>query len=420
MTEQDSKASTPNVLQRDSFIDLDPEFTLDDLLTPKIIEQLQTKLSGLLSHPASIISPQELVPTNNLYPIRYQITPIAYLQTDAPPEQAAAATGLVEAVIYQAARYHLAAEAHYAVVLQDYQDLQGKHQQLQESEARYRILAEQLEQRVQDQVQQIELRQRQVYAAEKLSALAQLGAGVAHEINNPLGFIQSNLNSARGYLREISLALAALAEGQEFTTVYNRHDLKFTIDDLHTLMQESQDGVSRVARIVKDLKGFAGTDVIDRQPVLIRELLASVCNLAQPLLSESIQLVADYQDRTPTIVDKAGICQAIYAVVLNAIQSIADEGSIHLLCTEDNHTINININDTGGGMDATTLDRIYDPFFTTKPVGTGTGLGMTVCRDIVLAHQGTIKVTSTLGQGSSVRIELPIKLETEVSHDGEM
>ncbi len=398
----------PNPDSDDRFVaDLDPDFALSDLLIPKVIEQLQTRLTTLLGQKTCIVE-SPVSGTSTVYPVRYQISPIAYLQTEAPAEQAKAAACVVEAVISQAARYRLAAVAHHAVVLQDFEELQVKHQQLQESEANLRALAAQLEERVDDQVKQIELRQRQVYEAEKLSALAQLGAGVAHEINNPLGFIQSNMSSGIDYLREISLALSALAEGQDFNMVYAKFDLNYTVEDLQTLMKESQEGVGRVARIVKDLKGFVGTDATSRQPMLMRELLDSVCNLVHPLLGEQIQLSTEYKDSTPILIDRAAFCQAIYAILLNAVQAIRDSGTIQLRCCELDSKIIINIEDNGCGMNSNTLARIFDPFFTTKPVGTGTGLGMTVCRDIIRAHGGDIQVSSEPGQGSQVQIELPV------------
>ncbi|WP_020410210.1 sensor histidine kinase [Hahella ganghwensis] len=409
MTDSDFKASPATEKLSKPISDIDPDFTLKDLLSDKEIEQLENKLSVLLNTSAKIIDACDMASDiNTSYPIRYQICPVAYLVTEAPSESAKAAANLFESVLFQASRYRLAAVAHHAVVLQDFDDLQTKHQRLMESEAKYRELAVQLEHRVQEQVGQIELRQRQVYEAEKLSALAQLGAGVAHEINNPLGFIQSNMNSGKSYLREIDEAVTALRQGQNITAVSENFDLDFVISDLQTLMKETIDGVARVTRIVRDLKGFVGAETSARQQVLMHEILESICYLSHPLLEERIELTRELAEVSPIMMDKAAVCQALYAILLNAVQSIENTGKILVRCHEQNHRIFIDIEDSGCGMDTKTLGRIYEPFFTTKPVGSGTGLGLTVCRDIIQAHQGTIKVISQPGEGSRVQIEFPV------------
>ncbi len=409
MTDPDYKTASDKEGLGEPLPDIDPEFSLSDLLSVRDVERLQAKLTVLLGADAQIIDVDKLQDNHERsYPVRYQICPVAYLVTEAPPQSAKAATDILESVLYQASRYRLAAVAHHAIVLQDFDDLQTKHERLLESEAKYRDLAIQLEQRVKDQVDQIELRQRQVYEAEKLSALAQLGAGVAHEINNPLGFIQSNMNTGKTYIQDIMDALASLRQGESMEKVVESFDLDFVLDDLQTLMTETIDGVSRVSRIVKDLKGFVSAGTSTRQPIMMNEVLDSICNLSHPLLHENILITRDYGKVSPTLADKAALCQALYAIFLNAIQSIENEGNILIKCHEDNQTIFIRIEDSGSGMDAATLTRIYEPFYTTKPVGTGTGLGLTVCRDIVRAHQGEIRVTSSPGEGTQVRISLPV------------
>ncbi|ABC27145.1 Signal transduction histidine kinase regulating C4-dicarboxylate transport system [Hahella chejuensis KCTC 2396] len=390
--------------------DIDPEFTLADLLTAKDIESLQNRLSPLLETSVSIVPAQDK-PDADAWPIRYQIRAVAYLVASAPKEKAEAACKLVEAILHQAARYRLAASLHHHVVEQDYEELQRKHQALQESEARYRELAEQLERRVEEQVAQIELRRKQVYEAEKLSALGQLGAGVAHEINNPLGFIQSNLNSGKGYLQDISDALTEMSRGHDVKAIFSRYELDFVIKDLHILMSDTLDGVARVAKIVKDLKGFAGTDGGSRQKVAMEELMESVCNLAKPLMGGHIHLRKEYEPTPSVWVDYSAFCQAVYAIMLNAVQAIGERGEVLVQCGPGASGVRIVIEDTGCGMDAETLNRIFEPFFTTKPVGSGTGLGMTLCRDIIRAHGGEIHVASEPGKGSRFCIELPMTEE---------
>ncbi|MEK7862787.1 MAG: two-component sensor histidine kinase, partial [Chloroflexota bacterium] len=211
------------------------------------------------------------------------------------PEALAAAAQIVALLARQTRRYQMAADLHMEAVKEDYLALQEKHRKLEESEARYRSLSESLERRVAEQVKQIDAHRRQLYEAEKKASVGQLAAGMAHEINNPLGFICSNLAMAKRYLGTIA-ALAGpvgAGDGAAAKDYWQREDLGFVLEDFATLLEESAGGADRVARIVADLKEFSNIDRAGRQLVDLNRQLRSVCNVAAPQVERSARLELD-------------------------------------------------------------------------------------------------------------------------------
>lgn len=345
-------------------------------------------------------------------PLQLDMEPIGYLEVQHDVgDRLAPAVAMMQMLLRGSARYIMASDLHLQAVHEDYEELQRKHAALTESEARYRELARHLEQRVVEQVGTIETAQRQLYQAEKMASVGQLAAGVAHEINNPIGFIRSNLNTAVSYVNSLSVfaqQFKAPASEDQLRAAWQEDDLDYVIGDFTTLLAESIDGADRVAGIVKDLKGFSNVDRSDEEVIDINECLRSVCNVAGNELSQHADLQLDLGELPPICCRPGHIGQVFLNLLLNAARAVEGQGKV-TVCTfcEDNR-ICIQFKDTGAGIDPEIVERIFDPFFTTCEVGQGTGLGLTVSRDIVKAHDGDIKIQSEQGKGTTVSVWLPV------------
>jgi signal transduction histidine kinase len=344
--------------------------------------------------------------------INWEAEPVGWLETDeayAPSVRALAP--VLEVVLFAAARYQMTQSLHHEAAKKDYDELLRKHAELIASEARYKQLAAELDQRVKEQVRTIEQAQRSAYQSEKLAAVGSLAAGMAHEINNPIGFIKSNLATALGYVEKI----AALGEALKvqapaaLRTEWERQDLDFVLTDFRSLLAESRDGAERVARIVADLKGFSGTDQVSETASDINECLQQVCNVCGPQLKGRAETVLALNPLPRTRAHPARLNQAFLNLVMNAAEAMDRPGTIRVSSEYLHGRINVRITDNGRGMSADTLARIFDPFFTTRLVGQGTGMGLTVTQDIVRAHGGTIEATSQPGQGTTFIICLPVR-----------
>ncbi|WP_018989523.1 two-component system sensor histidine kinase NtrB [Aromatoleum toluclasticum] len=262
--------------------------------------------------------------------------------------------------------------------------------------------------------------QGQLLQAEKLAGLGQLAAGVAHEINNPIAFIQSDIGAFEKYLQDIF----TLIDGYETlihrqsdgdlrgaaTRLHDDADLDFVRNDLHTLIAESRDGLRRIARIVADLKDFSRVDD-GREPAEadLVQGLESTLNVMHATIADKADVVRDYAP-LPAVRCHAGqIHQVFVNLLLNAVHAIGHRGTITVSTRQSGDEVCIEIRDTGRGMEAHERQRMFDPFFTTKPVGEGTGLGLSVSYSIVRRHDGRFEVDSAPGRGTAVRVWLPIK-----------
>ena len=377
-----------------------------DLVSEVETRRLTAELSGLCGCNVTL---SEHKPEGDSWPVRHQLETVAYVSADVPEERLKHLAAVVERVLYQASRYYLAANLHLDVVNRNYAELKEKHEALKSSEVRYRELSEQLEERVREQVTRIEDRQRRLYASEKLNAVGRLGAGVAHEINNPIGFVQSNLNAAQSYikdLRTLQEKLEALPGGAELA---RDQDLAFVLDDFEELSRESLEGAGRIAAIVSALRRFAGTDDTGAQTLSLNDLLAGVWDVAAPHLQAEAEVEWHLDDSvSPLYLDRASLSQAFYNIVENCAQSASRRVGISIRTEEAGNGVRATICDDGDGMTQDIVDHLFEPFFTTRPVGSGTGLGLTVCRDTVLAHRGTIEVTSEPGHGSCFHLWFPL------------
>ncbi len=250
--------------------------------------------------------------------------------------------------------------------------------------------------------------QSQLLQADKMASVGQLAAGVAHEINNPLGFVNSNLGTLRHYADDL-LRLAALGAGTaEGEALARQVDFDYLRGDLPTLLNESQEGLDRVTRIVANLKDFSRVDQAEWQEADLLEGLESTITVALHELKYKADIVRALAPLPRVRCVPAQINQVLLNLLVNAAQAIVEHGTITVRSAVEGPWVWLEIADSGKGMDAETQRRVFEPFFTTKPVGEGTGLGLSLAWDIIKKHGGSIDVESAPGQGTRMRLWLPI------------
>ncbi len=275
------------------------------------------------------------------------------------------------------------------------------------------------------QQRQLEL---QILQSEKMASIGQLAAGVAHEINNPVGFVSCNFNTLGGYQRQLSelivkyKELAALVSEfpepqekvfsklNEIGTLEQEIDIDYVMDDFPQVIKESEDGVNRVKKIVSDLKNYAHPGSEKMQLTDINRNIESTLNMVWNELKYHVEIEKDLNDIPAIECYPQLLNQVFMNLIVNAAQAIETKGKIKIKTKRSNTHIEIHISDTGIGIPKENLPKIFDPFFTTKDVGKGTGLGLHVCYNIINKHNGTINVESDVGKGTSFTISLPISV----------
>ena len=261
--------------------------------------------------------------------------------------------------------------------------------------------------------------------------MGQLAAGVAHEINNPIGFIAGNFNTLKGYVDDLSEYLdkqqeciATLGDEtkdkagivEEVNQLREEKDVDFIISDLAALLGDSHVGIERVKKIVSDLLEFSHVNAPDLIEVNINELIDKTINIIDKQRIENITINQQLQDIPCAVCNGAKIGQALMNVLMNAIEAIErkQEAGIILLKTfTQNEKIYIEIQDNGCGVSEENLARVFDPFYTSKDIGDGTGLGLHITQSIIDNHNGYIQAISQEGAGTKFRIELPIENEQQ-------
>jgi len=276
--------------------------------------------------------------------------------------------------------------------------------------------------------------QSQLVQTEKMASIGQLAAGVAHEINNPTGFISSNLNvladydmdigslieqyralvsdlmsgtsaSAREGLSSISELLARIAE------IEKEIDIDFILSDTPNLIKESQDGADRIRKIVISLKDFAHPGKNKLKYADINSNLDSTLNIVWNELKYNATIIKEYGQIPEVLCYPQQLNQVFMNILVNAAQAIEKQGEIKIATRLLDGKVEIKISDTGSGISEENLSKIFDPFFTTKEVGKGTGLGMNVAYNIIKKHKGTIDIESAVGVGTTFTISIPIEAQ---------
>lgn len=258
--------------------------------------------------------------------------------------------------------------------------------------------------------------QAQLLQREKMASLGQLAAGVAHEINNPMGFITSNLGSLRkyvdkfiGHISSQAEILASLDAEDKVEELRKKDKIDFMIEDSKELLDESLDGARRVVEIVQNLKGFARLDEAGTKEADINECLDVTLKIIGNELKYKCTVHKDYGELPMTLCNAQELNQVFMNILVNAAQSIEKQGDISIRTWAKDELINVSIADTGSGIPQDKIDKIFDPFFTTKEVGKGTGLGLSICYDIVKRHDGELTVESEINRGTTFRLSLPVK-----------
>ncbi len=277
--------------------------------------------------------------------------------------------------------------------------------------------------------------QRQVLQSEKMASIGQLAAGVAHEINNPMGFIHANLFQMAEYLSDLrrvwtevellqkAVSQAEMAEirrtSERLAGIVDETDVDFLLTDLAKAIRESQEGSERIRHIVHDLRDFSYPDSGRQVVADVNQCLESTANIVWPMMKHLVVLEKEYSDLPAVTCFPMQLKQVFMNLLVNAYQAIEERlgdaahrsgetGRIQLRTELSGNHVRISITDDGVGIDAANLDRIFDPFFTTKKVGSGTGLGLSTTYSIVQRHGGTIQVESTPDNGTTFRVLLPV------------
>ncbi|MDP2827898.1 MAG: ATP-binding protein [Sulfuricellaceae bacterium] len=284
-------------------------------------------------------------------------------------------------------------------------------------------IEEKLRQKQEEQqklIEELKNTQHQLLQSEKMASIGQLAAGVAHEINNPIGYVHSNLGSLEKYMDDLFSVLsvfeaaesdfpphsAALARINAYKETL---DLSFLKEDIPTLIAESKEGITRVKKIVQDLKDFSHVDEAEWQLCDLHRGMDSTLNIVWNELKYKVEVVKEYGALPEIECIPSQLNQVFMNLLVNAGHAIEDRGTITIRTGQEEDQVWVEIADTGKGIAEEHLKRIFEPFFTTKPVGKGTGLGLSLSYGIVTNHHGRILVESIPGAGTTFRICLPVK-----------
>ncbi|MDA8962942.1 ATP-binding protein [Pseudomonadales bacterium] len=282
---------------------------------------------------------------------------------------------------------------------------------------------------LQESIKTLKASNLQLLQSEKMASIGQLAAGIAHEVNNPVGFISSNLSTLRDYIEDVRQVIAAqrfaiktgvdCKDAQRYVeinakaiadlnTLLEKVDLDFLMVDMNDLLDESIDGIDRIRKIVADLLDFSRTNSSEYKNADINALIEKSLNVAWNELKYKTDVNRDFGELPAVYCNDGKLTQVFLNLLLNASHAIEDYGEITIKTRRAGDNVSIIVSDTGVGISENVIANIFDPFFTTKSVSEGTGLGLHIVRSVIDAHQGTITVDSELGKGTSFTILLPI------------
>lgn len=260
--------------------------------------------------------------------------------------------------------------------------------------------------------------------SEKMRSLGQLVAGITHEINNPVNFIHGNLTHLKNY----SKALIGLIENyeaiepelgdekrQELAKIKEDIELDFIKEDLPDLIKSCQEGTERTKNIILDLKNFSRLDEMVVNNIDLKKEIDTTLNILRNKIKNKIEIVKEYEDGIPQIEGYGGQLNQVFMNILdNACYAVKDKGRIYIRLKKGEKCVIIEFEDTGTGMSQEQLAKIFEPFYTTKPVGEGTGLGMSISYKVIQQHKGKISVKSESDKGTIFTIELPLKMDNSL------
>lgn len=300
--------------------------------------------------------------------------------------------------------------AFYNAVLTDISERKRQEEELAENLKSQRTLNKRLEDA-----------HNQLLQSEKMASIGQLAAGIAHELNNPIGFVHSNLGTLESYLRDVMEIVDAynklcadheIDEQQHaaLEKLKQDRDFSFIREDIVQLLAESKDGLARVRKIVLDLKNFSHVSEQEWQSTDIHQGLDSTLNIVWNELKYKCKVVKEYGELPPVFCVASQLNQVFMNLLVNASHAIETQGTITLRTSQySENEVCIEVSDTGKGIAPEHLTRIFEPFFTTKPIGKGTGLGLSLSYGIIDKHHGRIEVDSQVGVGTTFRVIIPIQ-----------
>ncbi|MDP1681657.1 MAG: ATP-binding protein [Burkholderiales bacterium] len=300
-------------------------------------------------------------------------------------------------------------DAGYVATLRDVSLREQAESELKARYAEVRVLNEQLKDS-----------QNQLLQSEKMASVGQLAAGVAHEINNPIAYVHSNLGTLENYAQDLfrlvtayEAAEAAIADGavlEQLQAAKGKADIDFLRADMCSLMDETRDGITRVKKIVQDLKDFSRIDATDKWHWAdLQSGLDSTLNIVWNELKYKAEVRKEYADIPEVECRPSQLNQVFLNLLVNAGHAIKEKGVITIRTGQEGEAVWIEIADSGKGIAPEHLTRIFEPFFTTKPVGQGTGLGLSLSYGIVQKHGGRIEVQSVQAKGTAFKVWLPIR-----------
>jgi two-component system, NtrC family, sensor kinase len=302
-------------------------------------------------------------------------------------------------------------------------DLQGAKARMEQEIEEHKETQVALEKEKEEQkvlINKLEDAHCQLLQSEKLASIGQLAAGVAHEINNPICFVNANLSSLKDYAAKLLTMLDAYEScgglllqdpviAARLQQVRKEADIDFVRSDIASLIAESLEGTDRVRIIVQDLRDFSRAGEAVWEWANIHACLDSTLNVVRNEIRYKAEVIRDYGVLPQVECYPSQLNQVFMNLLINGAQSIAGQGSITIRTGAEGGEVWVAISDTGAGIAPENMARIFDPFFTTKPVGKGTGLGLSLCYGIVERHGGRIAVRSTVGEGTTFTIHLPIQ-----------
>lgn len=271
---------------------------------------------------------------------------------------------------------------------------------------------------LQDANLELKQAQQQLLQSEKMASIGQLAAGVAHEINNPIGYVNSNFGALNDYVNDLLKLIDAYKayevahpEIEELKVVRELErsiDIAFVRKDVVGLLEESAEGIKRVRKIVRDLREFSHVSEENMKPVDLTVGIESTLNIARNETKYKAEVVKRFGQIPQVECVPSQINQVFMNLIVNAAQAIEERGTITITTRDEPGSVIVEVSDTGPGIAPEILGRIFEPFFTTKDVGKGTGLGLSLSYSIIENHHGSIEVESELGKGTTFRIRLPV------------
>ena len=264
-----------------------------------------------------------------------------------------------------------------------------------------------------------EILQERMLQSSKLASIGELAAGVAHEINNPLGFVLSNTNTLLDYIATLDTYISFLESNannqeheKEAETIKNKRqelDIDYIREDITSLLEETKDGLKRIQKIVLDLKTFARADSDVPEKHQINSLIEDALNLVRNETKYKLTIKKTFAELPEILCYPSQLVQVFTNLFINASHAVPEKGTLEITTSVNDIFVSISIKDDGTGIPEHVLPRIFDPFFTTKEAGKGTGLGLSISYGIIKKHGGNISVKSKEGEGTEFIISLPIK-----------